>query len=130
MIQQIISTKPYLHTAEPPYSELWPFAISQFNADIHYWFQWIRMRPHGWGVCYANSPTIVQLNLSSVKLCLSLSKLDALMLYVIRLFFCYLMYFMLPKMCLWFTLNKLPSYFNVFSEYFILLGMSQVIGTQ
>jgi len=112
MIQQIISTKPHLNTAESPHTGLWLFAISQFNAGIHYWFHWIGMRPHGWAFCFANSRTIAQLTLSSVKLCLSFSKLVALMLYVTRLLLLFNVFYV-SKMCLHSTLNKVPSYFNV-----------------
>jgi len=41
---------------------------------LHEWFQQIRMRQHGWQVCFSDPSAIVQV--SAVKLRLSLSEVD------------------------------------------------------
>jgi hypothetical protein len=38
------------------------------------WFRWIGMRSHGWKVGFPRSPTVAQVTLSSVKVCLPLSE--------------------------------------------------------
>lgn len=40
------------------------------------WFEQIRMRLCGWQICFTHSPVVVQFTLSSVMLCLVLSKVE------------------------------------------------------
>jgi hypothetical protein len=41
---------------------------------LHEWFQQVRMRQHGWQVCYSDFSAVAEV--SAVKLCFLLSEVD------------------------------------------------------
>jgi len=70
-----------LKVCEPQCLRFQPFMITHFNtiiANFHDQFQHIRMRPPCCHVSFTHFPPIVQITLSSVKLCLPLSEVHCL----------------------------------------------------
>lgn len=71
----------------------WPHTVTSFNTDIltlRDWLWWIGMRPCVRSVSVTQSSAIMQIVLSSVKFCLTISGVDCFWIYDMRLSLDYL----------------------------------------